>query len=57
MHENDDVTNCRIDGKSPEHEVIALAFFRRLEFRKLWKIIDVENTGVKFFRCRYNAAG
>jgi len=57
MRENSDVTNCRIDGKSPKREVIALAFFRLLELCRLWKIIDVENIGVKFFRCRYNAAG
>lgn len=47
MHENGGVTNRRIDGKSPEREVIALAFFRRLELRKLWKIIDVKNTEIK----------
>lgn len=47
MHGNGDVTNCRIDGKSPEREVIALAFFRRLELRKLWKIIDVKSTEIK----------
>jgi len=31
MRENGNVTNCQIGGKSPEREVITLAFFRQFE--------------------------